>query len=64
MKYFELDPLQSDDELDDAIEVVDLLIDMEPLDRTEGEFLNELSDLVWEYEEIHYPMLGAEDGNH
>jgi antitoxin component HigA of HigAB toxin-antitoxin module len=56
MKYFELDPLQSDDELDDAIEVVDRLIDAEPLDRTEEEFLDEFSDLVWEYEEIHYPM--------
>jgi len=61
MKYFELDPLQSDDELCDAIEVVELLIDMEPLDRTEEICLDELSDLVWEYEEIHFPMLGADE---
>jgi antitoxin component HigA of HigAB toxin-antitoxin module len=61
MKYFELDPLQSDDELMDALEVVELLIDMEPLDRAEGAYLDKLSDLVCEYEEHHYPMLGAED---
>jgi len=61
MKYFELTPLQSDDELDEAIEVVDLLIDMEPLDPAEEVFLDEISDLVWTYEEIHYPMLGADE---
>ncbi len=61
MKYFELDSLQSDDDLCDALEVVDQLIDMEPLDRTEEVFLDELSDRVWGYEEIHYPMLGAEE---
>jgi antitoxin component HigA of HigAB toxin-antitoxin module len=59
MKYFQLPVIQSDDDLDVAIDQIDTLIDMEPLDRTEGEFLNELSDIVWEYEEIHYPMLGA-----
>ena len=57
MKYFELDPLQSDDDLMDAIEVVDL----EPLDPAEYVFLDELSDLIWEYEEGHYPMLGADE---
>jgi len=61
MKYFELIPLQSDDELMDALEVVELLIDMEPLDRTEYMFLDELSDLIWTYEEHHYPMLGADE---
>jgi len=60
MKYFNLCPLQSDFELDEAIDIVDLMIDLD-LDRTESRFLDELSDLVWEYEEIHYPMLGAED---
>ncbi len=61
MKYFELDPLQSDDELMDALEVVEMLIDMEPLDRAEYIFLDEISDFVWEYEEIWYPMLGADE---
>ena len=61
MKYFELAPLQSDDELDDALEVVDLLIDMEPLDLIEAIYLDEFSDRVWEYEEHHYPMLGADE---
>jgi len=61
VKYFELDPLQSDDELDDALEVVELLIDMEPLDPAEYVFLDEISDLVWTYEEIWYPMLGADE---
>jgi len=61
VKYFELDPLQSDDELDDALEVVELLIDMEPLDPAEYVFLDEISDLVWTYGEIWYPMLGADE---
>lgn len=60
MKYFELDPLQSDDDLDDALEVVDWLIDME-LDPAEYVFLDEISDLVCEFEELWYPMLGAEE---
>ena len=59
MKYFELDPIQSDDDLDAAIDVVGMLL--EPLDRTEYVFLDEISDFVWEYEEEHYPMLGAEE---
>jgi antitoxin component HigA of HigAB toxin-antitoxin module len=56
MKYFNLHPLQSDEELDEAIDVIDILLDLD-LDQAEDEFLNEISDLVWEYEEEHYPIL-------
>jgi hypothetical protein len=60
MKYFNLSPLQSDDELDEAIDLVDLMLDLE-LDQTESVFLDEISDLVWEYEHEHYPMLGVDE---
>lgn len=61
MKYFELTPLQSDDDLDDALEVVEMLIDMGPLDPAEEVFLDEISDLVCEYEGIWYPMAGEDE---
>jgi antitoxin component HigA of HigAB toxin-antitoxin module len=59
MKYFNLRPLQSDEEFYEAVDLIDTLLDLEPLDQTEDEFLNELSDLVWEYE--NHPMLGADE---
>lgn len=59
MSYFQLPLIQSDDDLDVATDQINTLIDMEPLDRTEEEFLNELSDLSWEYEEITLVLFGV-----
>jgi len=60
MKYYELEPIQSREELDEAIEIIDLMLDLD-LDPAEAGFLDALSDVVWQYEEIHFPMLGADE---
>jgi HTH-type transcriptional regulator/antitoxin HigA len=59
---FPLRPIRSDQELDQAIHVVDSLIDRERLRRKETDYLDILSDLVERYEIEHYPIPPLSDG--
>lgn len=51
-----LRPLQSEDELDRAIEMVDRLLDRPELTSDESDYLDALSDIIWTYEEEHDPI--------
>jgi len=53
---FPLRRIQTDDELVEAIRVIDSLIDKTQLSKAEDDYLDVLSDLVREFEEVHIPM--------
>ncbi len=52
---FPLRPLRTEAELDTAIRVIDMLIDLKCRTKAEDDYLDVLSDLVEAYETIHYP---------
>jgi antitoxin component HigA of HigAB toxin-antitoxin module len=54
--YYQLPPVQSEEEYLKALAVIDLLLDIGDPEPYEEEFLDALSDRVWNYEQIHYPM--------
>lgn len=57
--YYQLPPLQCEEEYTEALAVIDALLDLahpDDLEPYEEEFLDALSDTVWNYEQIHYPM--------
>ena len=56
IREFPLRPLNDDAELEAAIRVIDSLIDKEKLSKAEDDYLDVLSDLVHEFEEVHIPM--------
>jgi HTH-type transcriptional regulator/antitoxin HigA len=56
LRRFPLLPLQSEADLDAATEVIHELIDQDALSPAEDDYLDILSDLVYAYEEVHYPM--------
>jgi len=58
---FPLRPIRNDEELDDAIKVIDSLIDQKKLTFPEDDYLDVLSDLVEAYEEVHIPMGTSSD---
>jgi HTH-type transcriptional regulator/antitoxin HigA len=53
---FPLRPIRSDQELDQAIDVIDSLIDRPRLKTAEKDYLDVLSDLVERYESEHHPI--------
>jgi HTH-type transcriptional regulator/antitoxin HigA len=57
-----LRPIESEEELDRAIAVIDSLIDKKKLSPAEDDYLDVLSDLVEKYETVHYPILPVSDG--
>jgi len=61
VRRFPLKPLTSDKELDQAIEVVNSLVDrgFDNLTRGEEAYLDVLSDLVEKYESEHHPISDA-----
>jgi HTH-type transcriptional regulator/antitoxin HigA len=61
IRTFPLRPLRSDDELDEAIEIVDTLVDKETLTAAEADYLAVLSDLVEQYEGQAHPIPPASD---
>src|SRR5437660_1538878 len=63
VKRFRLRPLQSDEELDEAIEVIDQLLSRKKLLPEEEEYLDILSDIVERYEDEHVliPDVSATD---
>ncbi len=56
IQEFPLRRIRCDDELADAIRLIDSLIDKEKLSKAEDDYLDVLSDLVHEFEEVHIPM--------
>lgn len=48
---FPLRPIRSESELDDAIAIIDTLVDRDDLDQGESDYLDVLSDLVERYED-------------
>jgi HTH-type transcriptional regulator / antitoxin HigA len=57
-----LGPVRSEQELDDAIAIIDSLIDRTDLDDGERDYLDVLADLVEKYEEVHHPIATVSDG--
>jgi HTH-type transcriptional regulator/antitoxin HigA len=58
---FPLRPIRTDGELDQAIQVIDSLIDREHLDPGEQDYLDVLSDLVHHYETEVHPIPAVSD---
>ncbi len=59
---FPLRPLRSDEELDEAIKMVDSLLTQKALAPEEDDYLEVLSDQVERYETEEYPMAPVSDG--
>ena len=53
---FPLRPLRSEKELDEAIKMIDSLLDRSTLNAGENDYLEVLSDLVEKYENEHHPI--------
>ena len=53
---FPLRPIRTEAELDAATEVIHELIDQDTRTTAEDDYLGVISDLVEQYEEVHYPM--------
>jgi len=60
---FPLRPVRSEEELDAAAEVIHELIDQETRTAAEDDYLNVLSQLVEQYEEVHYPAEEVSDAD-
>src|SRR5262249_15669141 len=58
---FPLRPIRSDEELDEAIQVIDSLVDREQLVQEEKDYLDVLSDLVERYEAEAHPIEPVSD---
>ena len=52
---FPLRPIRTEEELDAATRVIDMLIDQPRRSRAEDDYLDVLSDLTMAYEAVHYP---------
>ncbi|MBX9627615.1 MAG: helix-turn-helix domain-containing protein [Gemmataceae bacterium] len=63
IRRFPLRRLQSEADLDAAIAVVNELIDQDALTPPEDDYLDILSDLVEEYEDVHHPMDPVSDAD-
>jgi HTH-type transcriptional regulator / antitoxin HigA len=61
IRRFPLRPIRMDSELDQAIRVIDSLLDKARLDSGERDYLDVLSDLVENYEEKHHPIRPSTD---
>lgn len=61
VKEAPLRPIQSEKELNRAIEMIDALLARPSLSRDEDDYLDVLSDLVYKYERAAHPMLPVPD---
>ena len=61
VRRFPLRPLRSDEELDQAITVINSLLDRDDLDPAEADYLDVLGDLVERYETEEHPIGGVTD---
>lgn len=55
VSLFPLRPIRTEGELDIALRVIDMLVDLERRTKAEDDYLDVLSDLVIAYESVHYP---------
>ncbi len=62
VKRFPLTHVRDDAHLDEAQEMIDRLLQRD-LDQGEQEYLDVLTDLVESYEETHYPIPDASEGD-
>jgi HTH-type transcriptional regulator / antitoxin HigA len=60
---FPLRRIETEQELDAATRVIDMLIDQEHRTKAEDDYLDVLSDLTMAYEEVHYPMGEVSDAD-
>lgn len=56
LEKFPLRPIQSEADLDAATEVIHELIDQKSRSKAEEDYLDILSRVVEQYEEVHYPL--------
>ena len=56
IRRFPLLPITSETELDQAIALINELLDRDRLDAAEDDYLDVLSDLVERYEDVHHPI--------
>ena len=63
VQYVPLRPIRSERELDEAINMVDYLIDREKLNTDEKDYLDVLADLIEKYESVHYPFESLSDSD-
>jgi HTH-type transcriptional regulator/antitoxin HigA len=61
IRIFPLRPIRSEDELDEAMEILDTLVGKEPLTTAEADYLAALSDLVEQYEGQAHSISPASD---
>jgi HTH-type transcriptional regulator / antitoxin HigA len=61
VQRFPLRPIQSEDGLDEAIQVVNTLLDREELDEGSRDYLDVLGDLIEKYETKHHPLPPVSD---
>lgn len=61
IRRFPLRPIKTDAELDDAIKVIDSLIDQAERSDAEEDYLDVLSDMVIDFEDEHIPMRSVPD---
>ena len=61
VRRFRLKHINSDDELDQAIAMIDSLLDRPTLDNGEQEYLDVLSDLVHAYESSEHRIVSSSD---
>jgi HTH-type transcriptional regulator/antitoxin HigA len=63
VNLFPLRPIRTDAELDAAIRVVDMLVDLDHRTKAEEDYLDFLSDLVEAYEDVHIPIWPVSDAD-
>ena len=61
IKQLPLRRIRSEEELDEATEMINALLDRPPLDAGQRDYLDVLSDLVENYEEEHHPIAAPSD---
>src|SRR3954452_12220426 len=63
IRRFPLRPLRTDEELGQAVAIVDSLVDREQLDADEEDYLQVLGTLVEQYEDEHHPLPPVSDAD-
>src|SRR5579871_6021437 len=63
IRRFPLRPIRSERELDDALAVIDSLLDAGTPDAASRDYLDVLSDLVERFEDEHVPMPAVSDAD-
>jgi HTH-type transcriptional regulator / antitoxin HigA len=63
VQYVPLRPVRSERELDEAINMVNYLIEREKLNAAEKDYLDVLADLIEKFESVHYPFEPVSDSD-